>query len=643
MMNLSTIDLERNLELFLSTAFRSLKWEYILFTISIGMALLILPMFMIRIIGKWERKQAQEKGKLPRVYLFPPTAKRKFHFTVIFAMPILALHRLLRSFMLTSAYEIYNVNVIFLAGFLLFVALWAAIGLFRFRSHGLFLTGVFMVGYAAYKQFLWLQYADSAVKLAEGEEVFVRYSAYIISDYLIKASMLQNLTMLVIAIVLTVYYYRRRFLFTPNRLDMPTCIKCGKPINKGDNFCTCCGNKLQLNPIRLKVISLDEAIYCKKCGKNIQIKGCCKCEGVEQLEKHFRNIKYDKAKEWLYKLIILAIVILAIFLPAWIDRVNYLSRDKADVSDAYVERYIEFYERPDVACDAEWLAGFDSDSNALYAIDSRWKNIRLEEINSNNLAYYCFYAEASFKQMKVMEAIRELVHSVANGTVDQGTFQTKRAGLANDFDNTLVQQSEANAYARNLLSDRDLFDNVETYFAGGIRYYLGGIDTEGYSVALIAASILMLMYLLNSFSCVTITWAERWCQNCRRKTDGRITGRNEVFLEEGPTTTLNRIISSLKECGDSILRFMSELWLLVVRLICFVLLFLSLFGPGNVGQYIRWIKNGLTGGTKKHDTNSPKKYRKKKWITDDIQCILFGYFFSLFLLGCRDSRQMKMG
>ena len=74
--NLSTFEIEDNLNNYLATAGSQQIKQYILFTAAILIACVVVPVFLIRVIGKYERKAANTKGVPCKAYLFRVTAKQ---------------------------------------------------------------------------------------------------------------------------------------------------------------------------------------------------------------------------------------------------------------------------------------------------------------------------------------------------------------------------------------------------------------------------------------------------------------------------------------------------------------------------------------------------------------------------------------
>ena len=88
--NLTTLKMEEELNNFMESAYPSLRKEYIFFTMAMVIACVIIPMFIIRVLGKYERRVAETQGKPCSVYLFRSTAKLDLHYTLIIFLPILA-------------------------------------------------------------------------------------------------------------------------------------------------------------------------------------------------------------------------------------------------------------------------------------------------------------------------------------------------------------------------------------------------------------------------------------------------------------------------------------------------------------------------------------------------------------------------
>lgn len=86
-----------------------------------------------------------------------------------------------------------------------------------------------------------------------------------------------------------------------------------------------------------------------------------------------------------------------------------------------------------------------------------------------------------------------------------------------------------------------------------------------------------------------------------------------------------------KPCGFSCIRLIKELWLLAVRLICSIGLFLSLFGPKNVGKCVRWVRNGLTDTGKLQISRRYRQSKRKQRIVNITGYIIGGGLVVLFI------------
>lgn len=336
-MDLSTTTISEKMDQYLSTAYQTLSREYIFFSLAIVMACIILPVFSIRILGKYERRQAEKEGKLCRVYLFKSTSNLKFHYTISVVLLVLAVRRLFRSIRLVANSEIYGIGIICCGLLLLLFAFLSIINLLKFRSRGLIMTGIFVVCFMAYRQYLRLQDANTMLQQAADYNVIVKYAIYPMIDYVVTSSMMMSMLVLIFILCTTFYYYRRRFLFMPGKLDMPRCKICGNPISKGDNFCICCGTNAWVNPIVQKAIPLDKEKYCKKCGKVLGELGCLKCGGAGQLEEYGRNKLKDKRKGIIRGAVFALFIFAVLYIPIAEDVTAGLQKGSAEVNNVFVK------------------------------------------------------------------------------------------------------------------------------------------------------------------------------------------------------------------------------------------------------------------------------------------------------------------
>ena len=272
--NLSTFEIEDNLNNYLATAGSQQIKQYILFTAAILIACVVVPVFLIRVIGKYERKAANTKGVPCKAYLFRVTAKLGLHYTWIIFLPVLAIRRLYYSVQLERRYDFYGKWLSVFSIVLILFTLIAVSHLFKFQARGLIETGMLLVLDAVHKHCIWLGFADKVMDSAKGLSAAAGYGYYIMADNMFVRSMAADALVFAVVVFFTFYYYKRRYLFTPEKLHLPKCVYCGKAILKGDDFCTCCGTKLTVNPVEKPIEPLDEVRSCRKCGRGAKDIGC---------------------------------------------------------------------------------------------------------------------------------------------------------------------------------------------------------------------------------------------------------------------------------------------------------------------------------------------------------------------------------
>lgn len=591
--NLSIIKIEEELNNYLTTSYPFLVREYIIFSIAVLLACVITPMFLIRVIGKYERKLAREKGKLCKAYLFKSTAKLGLHYALIIFLPILAARRIYFSLQLDKQYDFYGNWLGKLSVILMLFTFIAVLHLFRFRSRGLIETGIVVVLDAVFKHCIWLGYAKRIVCGVKNLSAAARYGYYIMVDSMFARSMAADVAAFGVIVFFTFYYYRRRYLFTPEKLHMSKCVYCGKAIIKGDSFCTCCGTKVTVEPVVKLIEPLDEVRHCRKCGGIAQDVGCIVCDTPEYLEKHIKEKSKEKRISVIRGSILTILFLVCIFIPQMDNKSRNLQMGSAKVNNAFVERWQKFDEQPDIAADPVWLAGFDADLSALYIIDSRWYYIKPRMVLHDNLWFYTVYAEASFMQMEVLGEISELVHNVASGQKSNDFIDVEEE-LQVRFNETINQQGMAGIEYTDAASPWDTLGGFGYLCVDGLNYYLYGISVTYISIFTLAVCTVMFTYMMNSFSNVTETALERWGRKNGIRAEEYIRRHDVVHQTVISASAFRRIFMAMKSCGCSLLRIAGEIWLLFVRIICVLGLLLSVFRIRNIKGCVRWIQRGLT-------------------------------------------------
>ena len=593
--NLSTFEIEESLNNYLGAAGSQQIKQYMLFAAAILIACVVVPVFLIRVIGKYERKAADIKGVPCKAYLFRSTARLGLHYTLIIFLPVLAVRRIYYSLQLQRQYDFYGKWLSLFSIALFLFTLIAVVHLFKFQARGLIETGLVLILDAVHKHCIWLGFAGKVTDSAKGLRAAARYGYYIMADHMFVRSMAADVAAVGVIVFFTLYYYKRRYLFTPEKLHMPKCVYCGKVILKGDDFCTCCGTKLTVNPIEKLIEPLDEVKHCRKCGRSDKDIGCITCDTKEYIEKHIKEKSKEKRVAAVRGSVLTVLFLVCIFIPQRNNSSWNLQIGSAKVNNAFVERWQEFDEQPERAADPLWLAGFDADLNALYIIDSKWYYVEPGMVLNDKLWFYALYAEASFAQMEVLEEISGQVHAIAEGQkVDDAFIETEK-DLQTRFNETIMQQEKAGIEYTDAASPWDTVGKFGYLCVDGINYYFHDVSVTCIAIVVLAICAAMFAYMMNSFSNTTETAVERWSRKNGIRTEEYIR-RHDIAVQ--PTVIsaniFYRTFKALKSCGYSFLRVVSEIWMLFVRMVCALGLLLSVFRLRNIKRCFRWVKDGLT-------------------------------------------------
>lgn len=620
-MNLSTIAIEKELSQFLSTAYTTLFKEYFLFTLAMIISCVIFPVFIVRILGKYER------NRVPKAYLFKVTTKLGLHYTILCSLLVIAAVNVYQSIQLAQNTDIFDGWIILWSILLMLFTVPAVYFLSKFRSKGLIMTGMLVMLDSAYCQYLRMLRVKAIIESSKNFKTVVRYGYYMIADSLVVESMILSLLAVIILALIVFYYYKRRFLFMPGKLNMLSCPQCGKAISRGEDFCICCGQMLRVNPIQQTIKPLDKERYCKKCGRAIFGWKCVICNSPEAIEEIAKNRAKEKRAS-IVRGILSMVVIFGMLVPIFAEPVAKIQRGTAMVHNIFVSRWNELYETPEKGTDPEWVFGFDSDIEALYLADMRWYYVKPRMIPYDKLAFYAQYAEASFMQMEELEEIKEFVHSISLESIesDRDTYCARHTELSDRLNWTVDAQAMA---LQNFSLPQNLFEKVEHIFFSGVRYYISGIDIGLVAVLIIITNICLLMYLLNSFSLTMETGLERWNRINSTRIGKFIERFQAPYHVSIPDTILHRVITAITGCGYCMIRSICELWMMAVQLCCTLCLVLSLFRPKNWIGCLRWVKRGLTDVRGVPEKNSAqKKFERQERISSAIAVaiaiVLFG-------------------
>lgn len=593
-MLLSTDAIENELMVFLSTAYSNLIQEYILFTVAMLISCAVIPIFIVWMFNKSDKELAKI-GSPYKAYTHKKTTPLRTHTVVKFMMPVLAVRKMYFCLRLTKSMELYGVELIVFCGFLILLAILAMVGLSKFRIFGLLSAGAFVLCFAAFEQYQNLLAVASDIHNRTRYETIGQYAVYIADDYIVTQSMAFSFAALITLTLLAVYYYRRRFLFMPGKLNLPSCKNCGQVISKGDVFCTCCGKQLPINPIKQVIIPLDQKPFCAKCGSFTNKSVCIKCDQtMSEYMKKTAKEKLNEMKTSLRRGLIFVTVIVTLLLLNSDRLVTNLVFDSEKVNNAFVKRWDDFDSDMTLASEPEWLAGFDSAAEALYQIDARWRSVNPRAVQSDCLAFFMVYADASFRQMKVLERSVENVHKAAQGELVANEIHTELVGIQNEFNQTIQMQASAIKHYGPVFNQWDTLGIFGYTCFDGLRTLLPQVDIIFVSIICMVGCTLILIYMLNGFSSTVTIRFEQRLQDATDQANIRNKKYSPSRLATAPTPLLYKTAAAAKGCCFCLIRVASELWLLIVHLIGTVCLLFSLFRPQNISNCIHWLKAGLT-------------------------------------------------
>lgn len=629
-MDLSTLVIEEELNAFLATAYSSLLREYIIFTIAMVISFVIFPIFAVWILNRRDRSRAGA-GKPYKAYTHRHQAKVGIHITVYSLMLVLAIRALCLDAMRVESVNVYGQKMIVLHILLLLLSAAAAWKLFKWRVSGLFLTGAFVFFYTACEQYKRLLILHSNMSRSAKFTPVEEYTLYIVNDYGLTYAMAVSLSAVVIVTALAVYYYRRRFLFLPEKLDLPTCDFCGQMISPGDGFCTCCGKPLR-NRVAAHVIeSLDDKTYCGTCGRYMNDTFClfCNKENKEAIKKVNRELFWEKMASG-SRHVVLVICIVALMISNMIGSVTDIESGSTNSKNAFVERLLEFYNDPDQASDPEWLAGFDSAARALNVVDTRWYYVKPRSLKSNELIYFHVYANASFRQMKGIEQMQQAAHDAAEGRTLAAESRQKIENLTNYFDQTILEQTNAGKYTVLFFRQKDLLGNFGYLCLNALHTILPAVNIVWVAIAVLTVCTVMWIAMMNGFAFGAVMAWEKKILAARANTDARISKYAASYKAPAAGRTLYRAAVAVLNCWRSLLRIANEVWMLFVELAGAVVLFASLFRPRNIVRCVRWLKTGLTA-PKNSRAGMSATYQRMQRKSMIIAVVIVAVYFTLFL------------
>lgn len=628
---MSTLTIEEELSNFLTTAYASLRKEYILFTLAMAVLGAILPIFVVWILNRRDQDSVR-KEKPYKAYTHRKQAERGIHIAVCLMMPVLVARRLYLNVQLRASVGIYGWEIIVLDLLLAVLSLAAAWNLSRWRVPGLFMAGAFVVLYAVCDQYQNLFAVKADMDFQAGLAPVGGYTLYIVDDYYVTRSMMTSLLAVIVLTLLAGYYYKRRLLFLPGKLKLPRCEHCGQLVYHGNAFCTCCGSPVRDSSAADVIESLDKKPYCGVCGKFTNGGVCAACS--KGIADHLKEVASEK-KASLGRNAVVAVCMALLLFSNMVGPVKNLWRGSAAANNAFVQRWNEFCDNPDQASDLEWLAGFDSAANALDIMDARWYYIEPRSVKSDELIYFGVYADASFRQMEVIEQIQQAVYAAADGQTLLEEIRPEHIALQEKFNQTIQLQASALQYYGGLSKKWDLLGKLGYMYLDGVHAILPLVNVSWAAIAVLAACVVMLAVLCNHFAPEAIMGRERKIQVSRAKADARISRYASAYAVPD-ATILSRTAAAGINCGRSLLKIVNEVWMLLIQLAGTAALFISLFRLKNIGSCMRWLKTGLTNPKDSHVASYEAYMRseqKATMIAILVVAVIFAVPFGMTLLG----------
>ena len=620
----TTVAIIDSLQAYIFSAYPALYREGVFFVLTMTAACIVIPLFTVWILNRQDRRNA-EKDVPCKAYTHRGPAK-PLHFIVAVALPITALRKLYLTFRNLSADILWLVGLTVL---LLLLAAWAARRLWKWRVSGIFAAGGYILCYAALEQYRCFRSVANTLEVLAQWPLMVQYTWYMEADYQVTWAMASGLLALAALVFLAVYCYRRRFLFLPGRLDSSFCANCGQVISGDGDFCTNCGQPLPSGtvPVRLAVVSLDKRTYCRKCGKPLVKSACLVCDKGKSLTDILKKAgteTRDEVKSTLRTVIASALVILVVVvIPNFLSPLQHAVSGSARVHNAFAEQLMELMEDPALSSDAEWLAGFDSAMDALYAVEARWIYVKPRSVPSGDLLALGAYSEASFRKMELLEQMRDIVHS--GRTADVGGPSV----LLNALQYTAQLQFNAYQYRYVLTDSLGPLEKVEHGCLNGARAILGKANTEWVSVAVLTVCVLLFLWMLNSVSISGVTELELRLQSVRLKTDVR-SKKYAVGAPPAVASALYRTFVAGKAVWLGLLRVGNELWALVVQLLGAIILLFLPFRWRTLRALFLWVLDGLRDGPHTHPEPSAVYQRRQRNATG----IAMGVLVLIFTISC---------
>ena len=662
---------------YLATAYSGLIKEYILFQIASILLFFTLPIAILRFSSKIR----------DGAYLFRPATSKVGHLLYMAYLLFVGIWALFARSTETVKYgRVVAVCVLFLI-------IITVIQLFRWRASGIALAFISLISFCIFKNWIWI-----SLCLMDDLNTFTlleRNMLYSFHDYLLFSGMLLSAFTVALAVFVSVYYYKRRYLF--KIIQTPKCRNCGNYILRGQNFCTYCGEELHENPIKNGLPEpADRVSYCGRCGKILTRGVCANCEGKEKavkkvIEETAKDVTGGGIPDTIKNAIIFALLVAVMFVPLILN--HNFERGSSKVENAYVETWNEFFTDASVAADDTWYQKFEDTADALFIFDTKWVNVNPRTIKFYELPYFLDYTKATYSQMESVQNSKDIVKTVrgvlkdyaGNGKSDDNIVWSEvddaikesavytsllhdlevaggdPSGYAVEADEQgeltpikialYINSDEFNASveAQSRALPKKLVDygniNVLLHTAiDGIRFWasrLGNLNVV--SIVLIIWAVLMLLLILNTFdeklewnnALARILKAERGLDSF--ETDGTVLYRlGKLFLY------LLYIIRVM----------IAQLILLAVGVLLFAASLVSLYRPANIRAVFAWAYHGVFDNAKnKTHTETDSDYIKRdKLVTAAAYAIgvaiplllILGSYGVSRMIGGKISRQSEL-
>ncbi|MCL2811047.1 MAG: zinc ribbon domain-containing protein, partial [Clostridia bacterium] len=507
---------------------------------------------------------------------------RKLHFAILFAIiPLVFLSNASNSFsVLGIALFVFN-------GILALVGFW---GLIRFRVYGAIFTLLFFwtsaLSFDAQNVILAIIERSKLTSLS----VVGQLVGYVFSDIAIQRAIFTGIILLIVSIIFTAYYVKRRYLFHKICNDKfdghPLCPDCGKPSIKNEAFCTSCGFNLEDGEgLDLDVNVLDKVKHCPQCGSYLNnIQYCPNCASAKHIKGNANNATD------VIKCVTAFVVIALMIIPAAVGGriITTLVHDRTPVNNAYVAKFDEFLSDPQIANDSDWLKEYTVASNALYAVNNRIFHVNINMLRKGDVLFYGLYSEAAFKQMRILEEVDEAVHNVDHSNI---------ASLAQRINETLDEMLKA------VEKTYRYYQNDASLFLDGFRVYTGHFNLNFMMIAivLLALGISTLWLSLEKINIPKISWVEKRIEISNLKTQRILSSKSAPAPEFGlyqPAQNNQRVFLRLKAAflggiGFYVHCFVRALLSFLLLILCAIWLLISVFRLRNIVGAVQWVKKSL--------------------------------------------------